>query len=95
MIFNSFYYFHPFIYKIDFFFSRFFSHIYTMQYTTTQTTGKTLFVGAGGGGDTAAAIFRAMTNNTNNKCVLGAGYFYDEYKKALINGSDEIGRAHV
>lgn len=45
----------------------------------------TLFVGAGGGGDTAAAIFRAISSDipTENKFVLGAGYSRQDYKNTL------------
>ena len=47
----------------------------------------TLYLGAGGGGDTNSAILRALCDNTSDKkYVLGAGYGIADYKKSLKDG---------
>lgn len=45
-----------------------------------------LYIGAGGGGDTVAAAVRALSE-TGTRYVLGAGYAYEEYVKALTEGN--------
>jgi len=54
------------------------------------TVENVLYLGAGGGGDTTAAMVRAMVDDTPNinKFVMGAGYKFDkEYEDALLKGS--------
>ena len=49
-----------------------------------------LYLGAGGGGDTNAAIIRAMMDDDRGdieRFVMGAGYLFEgDYKKALMDG---------
>jgi len=53
---------------------------------------RTLYVGAGGGGDTVAAALRALADGGgSSRMVMGAGYAYEEYVTALMSGSSRNG----
>lgn len=53
----------------------------------------TLYIGAGGGGDTVAAVVRALSEPENSRrLVLGAGYAYSAYVNAVVEGNERNGK---